>query len=100
PQSKLLFDAIGAQFRKQTDKHYYFTISPAELDKLDKGGVNNNIDFLNLQLYYDSGLPGECTKMGIKKSLLADGVSFESGTTAQTAFTEFKQGGYSVIINW
>lgn len=99
-QCKILFNSIGAAFKKQTDKHYYFTISPAQLTKLQKDFVNNNTDFINLQLYYDSGLPGKCTKIGINKSLLAQGVSFESGTTAQAAYAIFKQGGYSIVTNW
>lgn len=97
---KILFNSIGAAFKKQTDKHYYFSISPAELTKLQKDFVNNNVGFINLQLYYDPNLPGECTRMGINKNLLAQGVSFESGTTVQQAYAIFKQGGYSVVTNW
>ena len=50
-QFRLLIDAIGAQFKRQKDKHYYLTLSPASPGNLDVGAVNRNVDFLNLQLY-------------------------------------------------
>jgi hypothetical protein len=44
-QFKLLIDAVGAAFKKQSDKHFYLTLSPAEVGNLDAAAVNNNVDF-------------------------------------------------------
>ncbi len=100
-QFKLLINAIGTQFKQQTGKHYYLTLSPSELGTLDADSVNKNVDFNNLQLYYDAGLQAEFIQAGVKQQLLAYGVSFEAGDqTAQDAYNGFIKGKYRVITNW
>lgn len=109
-QFKLLINAIGAQFKQQTDRHYYLTLSPAEVGNLDAESVNNNMDFVTLQLYSGFTTPSEFTQAGIQKSLLAYGAKFEADgpsgptgqghQTAKNAYAEYTKGGYSVITNW
>ena len=50
-QFRLLINAIGIEFKQQTGRHYYLTLSPASVGNLDVEAVNNHIDFINLQLY-------------------------------------------------
>lgn len=109
-QFELLVNAIGARFKQQTDKHYYLTLSPAEVGNLDAGAVNNNMDFVNLQLYSGFTTPSEFTKAGVHQSLLAYGAKFEADgpsgpggkghQTAVNAYAGYTKGGYHVITNW
>lgn len=108
-QFELLIDAIGAQF-KQHDRHYYLSLSPAEVGNLVAKSVNNNMDFVTLQLYSGFTTPSEFTEAGIQKSLLAYGAKFEANgpsgpdgqgyQTAQNAYDGYVKGGYNVITNW
>jgi len=75
-QFRLLIDAIGAQFKRQTDKHYYLTLSPAVPGNLDADAVNRNVDFLNLQLYSGFTFPSDFK--GVKPGLFAYGAKFEA----------------------
>ena len=77
-QFTLLINAIGAQFKQQTDKHYYLTLSPADVGHLDATAVNNHMDFLNLQLYSGFTSPGEFVTAGVDANLFAYGAKFES----------------------
>jgi GH18 family chitinase len=95
-QFRLLIDAIGAQFKRQTDKHYYLTLSPAVPGNLDADAVNRNVDFLNLQLYSGFTFPSDFK--GVKPGLFAYGAKFEANQqstewgeghqTAQQAYDE------------
>jgi hypothetical protein len=75
-QFRLLIDAIGAQFKRQKDKRYYLTLSPASPGNLDAGAVNRNVDFLNLQLY--SGFTSPDDYSGVTAGLFAYGAKFEA----------------------
>ena len=87
-QFKLLVNAIGTQFKQQTDKHYYLTLSPAEVGNLDATAVNNNMDFLNLQLY-GGARPDDFKNAGVNQSLFAYGAKFESDRqTAEQAYED------------
>jgi GH18 family chitinase len=99
-QFRLLIDAIGAQFKRQKDKHYYLTLSPASPGNLDVGAVNRNVDFLNLQLY--SGFTSPSDYSGVNADLFAYGAKFESGyQTAQQAYDDNKANyHYSVFTQW
>jgi GH18 family chitinase len=99
-QFRLLIDAIGAQFKRQKDKHYYLTLSPASPGNLDVGVVNRNVDFLNLQLY--SGFTSPSDYSGVNADLFAYGAKFESGyQTAQQAYDDNKANyHYSVFTQW
>ncbi len=101
-------NAIGAKFKQQTDQHYFFTLSPAEVGNLDANAVNSNMDFVNLQLYSGFTIPDDFTKAGVDASLFAYGAKFESVNkqpigfqTAQQAFDDNKENfGYSIFTNW
>lgn len=101
-QFALLINAIGAQFQQQTEKHYYLTLSPAEVGNLDPTAVNNNVDFLNLQLYSGFTSPGEFDSAGVNADKFAYGAKFESGfQTAEEAYqdneTNFQ---FPIFTNW
>lgn len=110
-QFALLFNAIGAQFKQQTDKHYYLTLSPAEVGNLDATAVNNNMDFVNLQLYGGAS-PSNFVNAGVKPDLFAYGAKFEADgpvtnpqamghQTAQQAYQDNKENyHYSIFTNW
>ena len=103
-------NAIGALFKQQATKKYYLTISPAVADNMDFTTINNNVDFLNLQLY--SGFTGPDKFSGINSELLAYGAKFEathpvtdpaeSGyQTAQQAYQDNSENyHYSIFTNW
>jgi len=113
----LLVNAIGAQFQKQTDKHYYLTISPAEINTsdascMDPTTINNNVDFMNLQLYFSTSIPQELTDAGVNPSLFAYGALFEANQpvtdpnapgdqTAQEAYQDNKTNyQFGIFTNW
>ncbi|WP_340199409.1 glycoside hydrolase family 18 protein [Ascidiimonas sp. W6] len=98
---RMLFEAIGKQFRQQTTKHYYLTLSPASVGNLDAQTVNTYFDFVNVQLYSGFSPASEFTQAGINQGLLAYGAKFESNyQTGQNAFNEAVKGGYTVVTNW
>ena len=103
-QFQLLFDSIRAAFAKleqQTGKHYYLTLSPAEVGNLDAAAVNRSVDFVNLQLYSGFTYANEFTRAGVDRKLLAYGAKFESNyEDAQKAYAGYSKGGYSVITQW
>ena len=67
----LLVNAIGAEFRQQTNKHYYLTLSPAEVGNLDAEAINNYVDFVNLQLYSGFTDPNTFENVGVNSDLFA-----------------------------
>jgi Glycosyl hydrolases family 18 len=79
-QFEYLINALGSQFKQQTNKHYYLTLSPSEVGNLDATAVNNNIDFVNLQLYGGASPEdfAEIKPIGIKPALFAYGTKFEA----------------------
>ena len=87
----LLVNAIGTEFKQQTNKHYYFTLSPGETGNLDTEAVNSNIDFVNLQLYLGSTNPDGLKNAGVNSNLFAYGAKFES--TYQTAAQAYQDNG-------
>jgi hypothetical protein len=101
-QFALLVNAIGAQFKQQTDKPYYLTLSPAEVGNLDPTAVNSNMSFVNLQLYSGFTSPQMFQDAGVDPSLFAYGAKFESNyQTAQGAYQDNQTNyGYSVFTNW
>jgi GH18 family chitinase len=108
-QFALLINAIGAQFKKQADRHYYLMISPAEVGSLDASSVNSNMDFVNLQLYSGFTEPNDFVSAGVNSSLFAYGAKFEAvfaGSeqgfqTAQEAFDDNEEHyHYPTFINW
>jgi len=103
-------NAIGALFKQQTEKKYYLTISPAVADNMDYTAINNNVDFVNLQLYSGFTYPSDFS--GINGQLLAYGAKFEATEpvtnpaasgyqTAQQAFQDNNENyHYSIFTNW
>lgn len=100
-QLGLLLNAIGAQFKQQTNKHYYLTLSPTGVENLDASAVNNNVDFINLQLY-EGATPDVFINTGFNENILAYGAKFESGY--QTALWAFQDNEthyrYSAFTCW
>ena len=101
-QFKLLIDAIGAQFKQQTDKTYYLTLSPASVGNLDATAVNDNIDFVNLQLYSGFTSPEEFKNAGVNPDLFAYGAKFESNfQTAEQAYQDNNNNyHYGIFTVW
>lgn len=100
-QFRYLINAIGQVFR-QDSRDYTLTLSPAEVGNLDANAVNNNVDFINLQLYSGFTDPREFESAGVNKQLFAYGAEFESHKqTAKTAFDENElRYGYSIFTCW
>ncbi len=107
-QITLLLNAIGTEFRQQTNKHYYLTLSPVTADNLDGGAVNKNVDFLNLQLYGGTD-QGDYIGAGINQDLLAYGAKFEATDshsqqgyqTAQEAYNDNQTNyHFNNFTNW
>ncbi len=101
-QFALLIDAIGQRFQNPRVKRSFLTLSPAEVGNLDPTAVNNNVDFLNLQLYSGFTNPSDFENAGVNADKFAYGAKFESGfQTAQQAFddnqTNFQ---YPIFTNW
>lgn len=100
-QFQLLFTSIGKQFKAQTDKKYYLTLSPASVDNLDPTTLNNYFDFVALQLYSGFTNPSDFIQAGVNQNLLAYGAKFESNyQTADNAFQEAQKLGYSTYTTW
>jgi hypothetical protein len=107
-QFAMLFSAIRKAFDSQTSKHYYLTLSPADVGYLDATTVNNCFDFVNLQLYSGFTDPSEFIEAGVRKDLLAYGAKFESigngdmapYQTAQNAVEGYNSGNYTVMTQW
>lgn len=101
-QFALLINAIGKVFQQQTNKHYYLTLSPAEVGHLDATAVNDNVDFVNLQLYSGFTDPSDFTNAGVNAAKFAYGAKFESGyQTAQQAFDDNQTTyQYPIFTNW
>jgi hypothetical protein len=106
---KYLFSAIGELFQQQSDK-YYLSISPATNNHTDTDTINNYIDFVNLQMYYSTGLPSQFPN--VNHDLFGYGVKFEAvGQTSdpwhmgyQTALTGYdlnkNNNQFDSFINW
>lgn len=103
-QFALLINAVGAQFKRQTDKHYYLTISPATTENIDPAAINTSVDFINFQLYADTGLPTEYANLGVNPKLFAYGVLFETGSgqkTAEQAYQDNKANyNFPIFTSW
>lgn len=101
-QFTLLINAIGAQFKQQTDKHYYLTLSASEVGNLNATAVNNNADFINLQLYSGFTHPDSFKNAGVNPNLFAYGAKFEGKKqTATRAYQDNKDHyHYNIFTCW
>jgi hypothetical protein len=106
-QFAMLFSAIRTAFDSQSAKHYYLTLSPADVGNLDAPTVNAAFDFVNLQLYGGAD-PSDYTQAGVQADLLAYGAKFESigpgvpnpYQSAQDAYQGYTAGNYQVMTQW
>ncbi|MDH3974274.1 MAG: glycosyl hydrolase family 18 protein [Deltaproteobacteria bacterium] len=108
-QFKLLFTAVGQLFQKQSEQ-YYCSISPASNANTDTDTINSYLDFVNLQMYFSTGLPLQFPH--VKQQLFGYGVKFEaSGPTSdiwhvgfQTALNGYElnisNNHFNSYINW
>ncbi|MGA9528544.1 MAG: glycoside hydrolase family 18 protein [Terriglobales bacterium] len=101
-QFALLVNAIGAQFQQQKDKPYLLSLSPAQVGNLDATATNNNVSYLNLQLYSGFTSPQDFVNAGVNPKLFAYGAKWESDfQTAQQAFDDNQKNyRYSVYTCW
>jgi glycosyl hydrolase family 18 (putative chitinase) len=84
-QYAMVVNAIRDQFKRQTNQHYFLTISPNTTENIDPAATNNSIDFINFQLYADPTLPSQYAQMGVNPGLFAYGALFETGFGQKTA---------------
>lgn len=97
-QFAILFSAIRSAFNAST-KYLYLTLSPASVGNLDATTVNNDFDFLNVQLYSGFTSPEEFLEAGILPAKLQYGAQFEQGVGIwQNANQVFK--GYSAGFDY
>jgi GH18 family chitinase len=101
-QFTLLINAIGTEFKQQTNKHYYLTLSPAEVGNLDAKVVNTHIDFVNLQLYSGFTHSNMFENVGVNPNLFAYGAKFERAyQTATKAYQDNKDKyHYKIFTCW
>lgn len=107
-QFGLFFDAIRAQFKQQTNKYYYLTLSPDHLGNLNSTAVNNNIDFINFQFYgcgRQPDLVSAFTTAGVNTSLFAYGVGFtDNNCPTHTAVSAYNDNDanyhYNTFTTW
>ncbi len=101
-QFALLVNAIGAQFRQHKEKPYILSLSPAQVGNLDAAATNNNVSYLNLQLYSGFTSPQDFVNAGVNSQLFAYGAKWESDyQTAQQAYADNQQNyHYSVYTCW
>lgn len=100
-QFQLLVDAIGAQFGAQKTK-FYLTLSPASSEHINANAINENVDFINMQLYFSNRVPVWYEEAGVDSDLFAYGAKFESNyQTAQQAYDDNRKNfGYSIFTVW
>lgn len=101
-QFGLLINAIGAEFKKQTNQRYFLTISPATITNIDPPAINNSVDFINFQLYADRTLPTQYAGQKVNPRLFAYGALFEGGVqTADAAYQDNKANyGFNIFTCW
>lgn len=86
-QFTMILNSIGTQFRNQSPTKYYQTLSPNTNGNLNADAVNDNVDFINLQIY-GGARPGNFTQNGINGDLLGYGVYTEGNQTAEQAYND------------
>jgi hypothetical protein len=91
-QFQLLFTAVGELFQKQ-NKPYYLSISPASNANTDTDTINQYLNFVNLQMYYSTGLPSQFPK--VHQPLFGYGVKFE----ANGPTTDIWHAGHQTALN-
>ena len=101
-QFTLLINAVGAEFKQQTNKHYYLTLSPAEVGNLDATAVNNHMDFINLQLYSRFTYADSFENASVDPQTFAYGAKFESEyQTAEEVYHDNKaKDRYRIFTCW
>ena len=72
------------------------------MGNLDATAVNENVDFLNLQLYSEFTYPSDFKNAGINPKLFAYGAKFEGGyQTAEQAYQDNKDNyQYKIFTCW
>jgi len=109
-QVQLILSALRTAFDAQTAV-YYLTMSPATPDNLNGPNINATLDFMTLQLYSGFTERSQFTgpnSLGVDANLLAYGSKFESTgdgsiapyQTANSAYQQMQQGGYSITTQW
>jgi|CXWL01.1.fsa_nt_gi hypothetical protein len=97
------FDALLKALRGQFGDKYLLTLSPASTNLLTGKVVNATVDFLNLQLYASWVKEADYLALGIEKSKLAFGATFEEGSrqeTPQQVYAAASKGNYTIVTQW
>lgn len=99
------FTNLAANIRQELNKRgdFLFTLSPAITTALDATTINNNIDYLNLQTYYNSTwLISQFTGMGISTNKLIYGVCTETGywDNVPEGYNTAVNDGLAGVFNW
>jgi hypothetical protein len=97
------FNALLLGLKEQFGDDYLLTLSPATTALLTGEVVNATVDFLNLQLYAPWVNASDYINLGIDKSRLAFGATFEEGARQENPEDVYKNasaGGYRVVTQW
>ncbi|MCP4697554.1 MAG: glycoside hydrolase family 18 protein [Gammaproteobacteria bacterium] len=97
------FNALASALKGQFGDDYLFTLSPATTTLLTGAVVNSTVDFLNLQLYAPWVEESAYLELGIDKSKLAFGATFENSNRQETpeyVYQKATEGNYTIITQW
>jgi len=99
-------DALARGLRGQFKGDYLFVMNTATTQSLTGDMINNNVDFLTLQLYSGMITKDDCLNLGIHEAKLAYGATFEAfepeprQQKPEAAYEEAKAGGYTIVTQW
>ena len=98
------FEALARGLKGQFGNDYMFVMNTAATDSLTGEVVNATLDFLTLQLYADWVNESDYLALGILKSKLAYGATFEAfpgrQQTPEDAYEKAKAGDYTIVTQW
>jgi hypothetical protein len=97
------FNALLQGVHQEFGFDYLLTLSPATTALLTGEVVNDNVDFLNLQLYAPWVHASDYLALGIDQSKLAFGATFEQGPRQQTPTEVYQSataGEYTIVTQW
>ena len=102
--SKEQFEALAKGIKGQFANDYMFVMNTASTNSLTGEVVNATVDFLTLQLYADWVKESDYLALGISKSKLAFGATFEAfegrQQTPEDAYKKASEGGYTIVMQW
>jgi glycosyl hydrolase family 18 (putative chitinase) len=98
------FEALARGLKGQFGNDYQFVMNTASTNSLTGEVVNATVDFLTLQLYASWVKESDYLDLGILKSKLAYGATFEAWPgrqqTPEDAYAKATAGGYTTVTQW